>query len=106
MAKRKSFSRSPKKSMKRSPKKSMKRSPKKSKVRIPVMKGKLSKYGYHVHDLQTKRYKSLERATKEYGALSVFKKLNVLVTFNKNVHPELSKKFKKDREWVKKNLMD
>jgi hypothetical protein len=48
----------------------------------------------------------LEKASTEYGALSVFRKLNVLATFNKNAHPELSNKFKKDREWVKKHLMN
>lgn len=95
------------KSKSRSPRRSSKRSNRsKSRVRIPVTKGKLSKYGYHIHDLQSKRHKSLERASKEYGALSVFKKLNVLVTFNKNVNPKLSGKFKKDRQWVKKNLME
>lgn len=86
----------------RSPKK---RSLKRSSVRIPVTKGKLSKHGYHIDRSAERRHKSLKRASKDYGALSVFKKLNVLVTFNKNVHPKVSKKFKKDRDWVKKNLL-
>jgi hypothetical protein len=76
-----------------------------SKVRIPVRKGQLSKYGYGIHNLQKSRHRSLERVAKEYGALSVFKKLNVLITFNKNANPSLAKKFKKDRDWVKKHLM-
>jgi len=95
--------------MKRSAKRSMKRSSRKksrSKVRIPVRKGQLTKHGYGIHNLQRSRHRSLERAAKAEGALSVFRKLNVLVTYNKNVHPELAKKFKKDRDWVRKNLMD
>lgn len=100
---KKSARRSMKKSMKRSKRKSRSRS--RSRVRIPVRKGQLSKHGYGIHKLQKSRHRSLERAAKSEGALSVFRKLNVLVTFNKNVHPELAKKFRKDRDWVKKNLL-
>lgn len=78
---------------------------KRSKVRIPVTKGKLSKYGYAIHKSQQQRRKSLKRASKEYGPLSVSKKLNVLVIYNKNKHPSLSKKFKKDREWLSKTMI-
>ena len=93
-----------KRSLKRS--RSMKRKKSRSKVRIPVRKGQLSKHGYGIHNLQRSRRRSLERAAKSEGALSVFRKLNVLVTYNKNVHPDLAKKFKKDRDWVRNNLMD
>ena len=78
---------------------------KRSKVKIPVTKGKLSKYGYGIHKSQQQRRKSLKRASKEYGPLSVSKKLNVLVIYNKNKHPSLSKKFKKDRDWLSKTMI-
>lgn len=74
-------------------------------IRIPVKKGLLRKYDYSVHDTQRVRQKSLRAASKEYGALSVFRKLNVLVTYNKNTNPKLSSKFKKDRDWVRDHLM-
>lgn len=95
---------SPKRSLKRS-RSRRSRSRSRSKVRIQVRKGKLSKYGYGIHNLQKSRHRSLQRAAKEYGALSVFKKLNVLITYNKNVNPSLAKKFRKDRDWLKKHLM-
>jgi hypothetical protein len=84
---------------------SSKRRSKRSKVRIPVTKGKLRKYGYGIRHSAKERHHSLSRAAKEYGALSVFKKLNVLVTFNKNVNPSLASDFRRDRDWVKRNLM-
>lgn len=95
---------SAKRSLKRKSPKSLKRRSR-SRVRIPVRKGQLSKHGYGIHNLQKSRRRSLERAAKAEGPLSVFKKLNVLVTFNKNAHPDLAKKFKKDRDWVKKNFL-
>jgi hypothetical protein len=82
------------------------RSRSRSKVRIPVRKGGLTKHGYGIYKLQKSRHRSLERAARAEGALSVFRKLNVLVTFNKNVNPVLAKKFKRDRDWVRNNLMD
>lgn len=85
------------------PKRSQKRS--RSKVRIPVTKGKLRKYGYAIRSPAGERRRSLRRASNEYGALSVFKKLNVLITFNKNNNPSLADAFKRDRDWVKRNLM-
>lgn len=81
------------------------RSRSKSPVRIPTKKGELTKYGYSVYDPQKDRHKSLKRASKEYGALSVFRKLNVLVIYNLNINPKLAKKYKIDRDWIKKNLM-
>jgi hypothetical protein len=86
--------------MRKSPRKS------KSKIRIPVKKsGELVAYGYSVHESTTSRRASLSKAVKKYGPLSVFRKLNVLVIFNSKRQPELSKKFKSDRDWVGKNYI-
>jgi hypothetical protein len=71
-------------------------------VRIPVKKGLLTKFGYDAKSPMKSRRKSLNKACKEYGALSCYKKLNALVTFNKNKSPKLSAKFKKDLDWIKK----
>src|SRR5579872_4138318 len=69
---------------------------------IPKLrKGELKKYGYSSSEVQSDRHKSLSKAVKSYGATSVFRKLNVLATFNKNRSPVLSRKFKSDRNWVK-----
>jgi len=112
--KRRSKSRSIKKSLQkslkrrsksRSIKKSLKRTRSKSLVRIPVKKGMLSKYGYAISKPRQVRHQALEKASAKYGALSVFRKLNVLVTYNKNVNPVLAEKFKRDRNWVKRHLM-
>ncbi len=105
--KRRSKSRSIKKSLKRTRSKSASgtRPAKRSLVRIPVKKGMLSKYGYAISKPRQVRHQALEKASAKYGALSVFRKLNVLVTYNKNVNPVLAEKFKRDRNWVKRHLM-
>lgn len=77
----------------------------KSPVRIPLKQGKLREFGYSSKNTKFDRQRSLERATEEYGATSVFKKLNALMILNKNRNPSLSTKFKQDRDWVKNNLM-
>ena len=77
----------------------------KSPVKIPVKKGLLTSCGYKLKSPAKERHKSLEKACALYGPTSCFKKLNVLVIFNKNKHPELAAKYKKDRDWVKKNMM-
>ena len=73
-----------------------------SPVRIPLKKGELRKYGYSSKSPKSERQRSLERATEEYGPLSVFRKLNALATMNKNRNPELAAKFIQDRNWVKR----
>jgi hypothetical protein len=79
---------------------------KKSKVRIPVRKNNmLKKYGFSAKLSARSRHKSLERAVHEYGALSVFRKLNAIAIFNKNKNPELASKFNADKNWVKKKFM-
>lgn len=86
--------------------KSKSRSKSRSLVRIPTQKGLLRKYNYSIHNSQKARHTSLRAASRAYGALSVFRKLNVLVTYNKNTNPELSAKFKRDRNWVRNHLLN
>lgn len=84
----------------------LRRKKSKSKVRIPVRKnGMLKKYGFSSKLPDQERHKSLERAVQEYGALSVFRKLNAISTFNKNKNPALASKFNADKNWIKKMYM-
>jgi hypothetical protein len=88
---------------KKSKSRSRRRSKSRSKVRIPVRKEDfLKRYGYGVYESEKVRHSALTQAVQAYGASSVVKKLNVLMIFNKNNHPALSKKFAKDRDWVSK----
>ena len=87
----------------KAPKKSIQKS--RSPVRIHLEKGRLRKYDYSIKNSEESRHLSLERASNEYGALSVFRKLNALATLNKNRNLELHTKFKNDRDWVKTHLM-
>lgn len=90
-------------SLRRSPSKT-KRS--RSKVRIPISKeSKLRRYGYGVHKKSKTRRSALSKASKKYGPLSVFRKLNALVVLNKNVNKSNARVYKSDRNWVKSQLM-
>ena len=71
----------------------------------PLKKGNLTECGYRVNKTMKLRRKSLKCAVKKYGALSTFRKLNALSTLSKNRNPEMSRKTRKDREWVKTTYM-
>ncbi len=72
-----------------------------NKVIPKLMKGDLVKYGYHLDLSMLKRHDALNQAIQEYGALSVFRKLNALYVLNKNrANGNL---FKKDRDWIRKS---
>ena len=71
----------------------------------PLKKGELKECGYATKKTMKLRRKSLKCAVKKYGALSTFRKINVLAILNKNRNPELSQKMIKDRNWIKKTYM-
>lgn len=75
-----------------------------SKVRIHVRKGTLSKYGYSSHLSTAERHHALELAAENEGWLPIFRKLNVLMIFNRNNNPQLSRLFESDKRWVKANF--
>lgn len=81
------------------------KSPKK--VIPKLKKGELGEYGYK--DISSKtagqRHRSLNKAVKKYGALSVFRKLNALYVLNKNNNVNLSILFKRDRNYIKRTFM-
>ena len=70
-----------------------------------LKRGALSKYGYK--DVKTmtsaKRHSALKKAARSIKPLSLFRKLNAVALLNKNTNPKVSRIFKSDAAWVKKN---
>jgi hypothetical protein len=70
-------------------------------------KNKLSDYGYSIKKSENARYKALLEAIKEYGYLSVLRKLVALRTLTRDSNPEQSQihdiDIKKLQEWRKSN---
>lgn len=70
-----------------------------------LREGDLSRFGYeNVTTLSApRRHIALGRAVAEYGALSVFRKLNAVYVYTRNTAPASSRIFKADRNWVKEH---
>ena len=66
----------------------------------PLKKGELRAFGYSADASEEKRHKSLRAASKKYTSLSVLRKLNALMVYNKRTQPEHSVVYKADREYV------
>jgi hypothetical protein len=71
-----------------------------SKVRIPVTKGKM--HGYSLSDSLDHRRKILHKIAKKDTWEEVVKRLNVLYIYNKNKHPEIAQKFKRDMIYIQR----
>lgn len=69
----------------------------------PLRQGDLSQFGYaHVVGLsEGRRHLALARAVREYGALSLWRKLNAVYVYSKHTAPASSAIFKQDRDWVR-----
>jgi hypothetical protein len=67
-----------------------------------LRKGELREFGYSPDISEEKRHKSLRAASKKYSSLSVLRKLNALMVYNKRTQPEHSSIYKEDREYVSK----
>jgi len=67
----------------------------------PLRKGELTKYGYSISDSEEKRHAALKKAIDKYGALGVYRKLDAVTKLTVRTIPEASKKWGKDRDWVK-----
>jgi hypothetical protein len=67
----------------------------------PLRKGELSKHGYSYKLPETSRHASLERAVREYGALSTYRKLNAVAKLSTRVNPTAASAFAADRNWVR-----
>lgn len=68
----------------------------------PLRSGDLERFGYtNVTDLsQARRHIALAAAVREYGSLTVWRKLNAVYVYTKRSSPESSRIFKADRDWV------
>jgi hypothetical protein len=71
-----------------------------------LVRGKLREFGYSVYLPEKERQKILDKAVKEYGGLSVYRKLIAVYTLNKNKAPEIARRFRKDAEYVKRKYYD
>lgn len=69
-----------------------------------LKKGTLSNFGYSSKIQAKKRKEALTEAVKNIGYGIVVKKLNAISILNKNTNPKISEIFKKDMNWVQKNL--
>ena len=69
-------------------------------------KGGFTKYGYYdVKSLTLRKRKiRLRKAIKDLGALTVWKRLNVIYIYNKYKNPEVAKIFYDDKTWIKNNF--
>ena len=67
-----------------------------------LVRGALRDVGYNINLSEKERQRILDKAVKEYGGLSTFRKLNALYTLNKNRNPSLARKFRKDANYVKR----
>ena len=67
----------------------------------PLMKGTLTKFGYHAKDSTGKRREALTKAVEAYGWLPVFRKLNAVATLSKNTNSQISKTMRGDSRWVR-----
>jgi len=73
-----------------------------SKVKIPApKKGSLTKYGYKLAKPVEERDVALKKIAKAYGKTDAIRKLNVIATYNKNVRPQLTRKIKKDMQFIR-----
>lgn len=98
--------------------KSYKNKTQKSKVRIPISKGgELTKYGYHdITKMSEKsRRAALMRFIESVGsdidkqivkARMIVRKLNALSILQKNTNPELSRRVRRDQQFVSRMLSD
>jgi hypothetical protein len=62
--------------------------------------GELSSVGYSLTKKAVSRHRALNKATKKYGPLSVYRKLNALSVYTKRTSPVKSKTAKADRNYV------
>ena len=67
-----------------------------------LKKGELGRYGYSTTVKASTRHRAINKATRRYGPLSVYRKLNALAVYTKNTSPKTSKTVKADRNYVGK----
>jgi hypothetical protein len=68
-----------------------------------LRKGELKKHGYVYERSRESRHEALKKAIGEFGALGVFRKLDVVAKLSKRTVPRAAAVFKDDRDWVRKH---
>jgi hypothetical protein len=68
-----------------------------------LQEGELSGVGYSFHSSKLSRHRALNKATRKYGALSVYRKLNAIAVLTKNTSRKTAKRAKSDRNWIGKH---
>jgi hypothetical protein len=68
-----------------------------------LRKGDLIKYGYQYRLSDALRHKALKKAINQYGALTVYRKLDAVGKLSVRTAPDASDIFLKDRNWVREN---
>jgi hypothetical protein len=71
----------------------------------PLRTGDLSRFGYDnvVTLTQGIRHLALAKAIREYGSLTVWRKLNAVYIYTRRSSPSSSRVFKADRDWIKEH---
>lgn len=75
--------------------------PKLFKVEHP---GILTGFGYHTSELGSERRRAIEKAVKSKGYAEIFRALNNLRIWNKNVNPGIAEKATSDIEYLRSHL--
>jgi hypothetical protein len=66
----------------------------------PLRKGELSSYGYSFRSSDSQRHEALRKAVDEYGALSVFHKLDAIAKLTLRTSPKAHRVFAEDKDWI------
>jgi len=66
-----------------------------------LRKGELIKYGYQYRLSDGLRHAALKDAIKQYGPLSVYRKLDAVAKYSVRTAPDASTIFSKDRNWIR-----
>lgn len=69
-----------------------------------LRKGDLIKYGYQYRLSDALRHRALKKAIDQYGATSVFHKLDAVAKLSKRTAPDASNIFSRDRSWVREQI--
>lgn len=67
----------------------------------PLRKGELSKHGYSYKLPEQSRRNALQKAVKEFGALSTYRKLNAVAKLSERTNPQAAQAFGADRNWIR-----
>lgn len=67
-------------------------------------RGELKKHGYVFEHSQESRHSALKKAVKEFGALGVFRKLDIVAKLSKRTVPAAARVFKADRDWIRREF--